>query len=53
MKSWFSMWYNTQNIDIIFSIELLFQVSFSGEKAIDTGGVTRDMLSAFWEEAFT
>ena len=33
--------------------EFPFRVSFSGEEAIDTGGVTRDMLSAFWEEAFT
>ena len=28
------------------------RVSFEGEKAIDVGGVYRDMLSAFWEEAY-
>ena len=29
-----------------------FTISFTGEKAIDTGGVCRDMLAAFWEEAY-
>ena len=29
-----------------------FRVKFSDEKAIDVGGVSRDMLSGFWEEAY-
>lgn len=28
------------------------QVSFEGERAIDAGGVYRDMLSGFWEDAY-
>ena len=28
------------------------QVSFEGERAIDVGGMFRDMLSGFWEEAY-
>ena len=28
------------------------RVHFNGEKAIDVGGVFRDMLSAFWDEAY-
>ncbi len=28
-------------------------VSFIGENAIDEGGVSRDMFSAFWNEAFS
>lgn len=28
------------------------QVSFEGERAIDAGGVYRDMLSGFWQEAY-
>ena len=32
--------------------EYPLRISFSGERAIDTGGVVRDMLSAFWEEGF-
>ena len=27
-------------------------VKYAGEKALDTGGVFRDMVSAFWEEAY-
>ena len=29
--------------------EFPLRVRFKGEKAIDVGGVFRDMLSAFWE----
>ena len=32
--------------------EYPLRISFVGEQAIDTGGVLRDMLSAFWEEAY-
>ena len=32
--------------------EFPFRVAFDGERAIDTGGVTRDMFSAFWEQAY-
>ena len=28
-----------------------FRVQFDGEKAVDTGGVCRDMYSSFWESA--
>ena len=30
-----------------------FRVSFSGEKALDFGGVCREMFSGFWEKAYT
>jgi len=32
--------------------EFPLQVQFLGERAIDTGGVARDMLSLFWESAY-
>ena len=32
--------------------EYPFHVKYANEKAVDTGGVCRDMLSAFWQEAF-
>ena len=32
--------------------EFPFQISYDKEKAIDTGGVCRDMFSAFWEDAY-
>ena len=32
--------------------EYPLRISFVGEQAVDTGGVLRDMLSAFWEEAY-
>ncbi len=32
--------------------EFPLRVRFKGEKAIDVGGVFRDMLSAFWDEAY-
>ena len=32
--------------------EFPFRVRYEGEKAIDTGGVSRDMFSAFWECAY-
>ena len=32
--------------------EFPFRVGFEGELAIDTGGVTRDMISAFFEEMY-
>ena len=33
-------------------MEFPFQVQFVGEKAIDIGGVSCDMLSAYWEEVY-
>lgn len=33
-------------------MEFPFRVQFVGEKAIDIGGVSRDMLSAYWEEVY-
>ena len=35
-----------------FEMEYPFCVRFSGEKAIDTGGVARDMFSAFFEDCY-
>lgn len=32
--------------------EVSLTIKFAGEMAIDTGGVARDSLSAFWEEAY-
>ena len=32
--------------------EYPFRISYANEKAIDTGGVSRDMFSAFWEIAY-
>lgn len=32
--------------------EFPFRVRFAGEQAVDTGGVSRDMFSSFWDEAF-
>lgn len=32
--------------------EFPFRISFVDEQAVDTGGVCRDMFSAFWEEAY-
>lgn len=32
--------------------ELPLRIKFAGEIAMDTGGVCRDMFSAFWEEAY-
>lgn len=29
-----------------------FRISFTGEKAIDVGGVSRDMFSSFWDKAY-
>ena len=29
-----------------------FRIKFEGEKGVDTGGLTRDAFSAFWEEAY-
>ena len=31
---------------------LELELKYANEKAVDTGGVCRDMLSAFWQEAF-
>ena len=33
------------------SQEYPFHIRFEGEKAVDCGGVARDMFSGFWEEA--
>lgn len=32
--------------------EFPLQIVFEGERAVDAGGVYRDMLSAFWEDAY-
>ena len=32
--------------------EFPLRISFEGERAVDIGGVYRDMLSAFWEDAY-
>lgn len=32
--------------------EYPFRIKFKGEKAVDCGGVSRDMLSGFWEVAY-
>ena len=32
--------------------EYPFRITYKGERAIDTGGVSRDLFSAFWEEAY-
>ena len=32
--------------------EYPFRIKFLGEKAVDTGGVCRDLFSAFWSEAY-
>ena len=32
--------------------EFPFRITYKDEEAIDTGGVARDMFSAFWEEAY-
>ena len=29
-----------------------FRIEYEGERAIDTGGVSRDMFSSFWEEVY-
>lgn len=34
-------------------MEYPFTIRFSNELAVDLGGVTRDMFSAFWEHAYT
>lgn len=39
-----------QQPDIIEQYPL--SISFIGEKAYDAGGVCRDMLTGFWEEAY-
>ena len=31
--------------------EFPFRIRYEDERAVDTGGVCRDMFSAFWEEA--
>lgn len=35
-----------------FLKEYPLYIKFEGEIAVDSGGVQRDMLSAFWEEAY-
>ena len=32
--------------------EYPIHIKYNGEQAVDDGGVTRDMFSGFWEEAF-
>ena len=32
--------------------EFPFSTTFIGEQALDAGGVTRDVFSAFWEETY-
>lgn len=41
----------TDKLDDILK-EYPFRVRFSGERALDTGGVTRDMFSAFFQESY-
>ena len=38
--------------DDYFLKEYPLYIKFEGEIAVDSGGVQRDMLSAFWEEAY-
>ena len=33
-------------------LEYPFRVRYEKERAVDTGGVCRDMFSAFWEEVY-
>ena len=35
-----------------FLEEFPFRVQFQGERAIDVGGVARDMFTSFWERAY-
>ena len=35
-----------------FLHEFPFRIQYENEKAVDTGGVCRDMLSCFWEECY-
>lgn len=37
---------------MIMQLEFPFRVQFESERAVDTGGVSRDMFSSFWEEAY-
>ena len=32
--------------------EFPFRIRYEGEQAVDTGGVSRDMFSAFWDKAY-
>ncbi len=40
-----------ESIDAILD-EFPFRIKFKGEAAVDSGGVSRDFFSAFWEEAY-
>ena len=42
--------YKDNRIEILS--EFPFRIKYEKEKAVDTGGVSRDMFSAFWEEAY-
>ena len=42
--------YRTHSAVVLF--DKSFSVEYAGEKAIDAGGVTRDVFSAFWESAY-
>jgi len=33
-------------------LEFPMRICFQGEKGVDVGGLYRDMLSAFWDEAY-
>ena len=41
----------TEDVSGLLS-EFPFRVRYENEKAVDTGGVCRDMFSAFWEKAY-
>ena len=41
----------SENLDRILK-EFPFRITYVGKRAIDTGGVSRDMFSAFWECAY-
>jgi len=41
----------TENLHNILQ-EFPFHIHYTDERAIDTGGVSQDMLSSFWEDAY-
>ncbi len=41
----------TKNLDAVFK-EFPFRIRYANEKAIDTGGVSRDMFCAFWDDTY-
>ena len=41
----------TKKLDTVLG-EFPFRIQYKNERAVDTGGVSRDMFSAFWEQAY-